>query len=225
VADSVSESPSFKKVLEDKLGLQSFGIGYLRDVEWGKKYLWAIRFTDPKPPKPFDTFFPATDVSIPEAQVNSFNFEQGQGSFRVPQRTDVREISLTFYDDSKGTLFNWFKNWIAIDILNDNEFISCIKDSHIPKRDPYHHGRVYPVRTMEIQKLNEGLEPIEGEVKVYTVYPEGTIEYSGSSGSEAHTYTITFTIVGEGSPAAEVAKEKDIKFYVNKGAQLLGRFF
>lgn len=224
MAQSISESPSFKKILEDKLGLQTFGIGNLRNTEWGKKYLWAVRFTDPKPSKPFDTYFPATDISIPESSINSFNFEQGQGAFRIPQRTDIREISMTFYDDNKNTLFNWIKTWIAIDILNDNQFISCIKDEHVPVK-PNGYTRVYPVRTIEIQKLNESLEPIEGEVKVYTVYPEGTIEYSGSSSSEAHIYTVTFTVVGIGEPAAATASGKDIKFYVNKGAQLLGRFF
>lgn len=222
---TVSESPSFKKIMEDKLGLQNFGIGFLRDVEWGKKYLWAVRFTEPKPPAPFDNFFPASEVSVPESSVNSYNFDQGQSSYRVPQRSETKEISMTFYDDNKGTLFNWFKNWINIDILNEGKFVSCLKDSHTPSKSPYGYTTVFPTRTLEIQKLNESLEPISGEIRVYTVYPEGTIEWSGGSSSEAQSYTVTFNIVGESEPTATKPNEDKFKAAVNKGAQLLGRFF
>jgi len=223
----VAESPSFKKLIENKLGLTAFGIGNLRNVEWGKKYLWAVRFTDPKPPKPFDTFFPASDVTIPEATLNSYNFEQGQSSFRVPQRSEISEISLTFYDDNIGTLQTWMKNWINIDILNQGKFVSCLKDSHpvSGKLNPYNYNRVYPTRTLELTKLDESLSPIEGGLKVYTVYPEGTLEWSGSSGSEAQSYTVTFTIVGENNPDTAKHKPDFIKDAASKGAQLLGRFF
>jgi hypothetical protein len=222
---TASESPSFKKIIEDKLGLKSFGIGNLRQVEWGRRYLWAVRFTEPKPPAPFDTFFPASDITIPEFSVDSFNFDQGQSSFRVPQRTQIREISMTFYDDSNGTLFNWFKSWINVDILNDGKYVSCLMDEHAPERPVYGQTRVFPIRTIEVQKLDAGLEPVAGGIKVYTVYPEGTIEFVGGSASEANTYTVTFNVVGEADPTISKVAPDKFKAAVNKGVQLLGRFF
>lgn len=220
--------PNIQRIIEDKIGLNKFGIGLLRNVEWGKKYLWSVRFFDPAPPVPFDSWFPASDITVPEANLNSFNFDQGQGSFKAPQRTDIKEISLTFYDDSNQTLLTWMKSWIAIDIMNNGKYVSCLKDDHLPEggASPYGYTRVYPVRTMEVTKLDESLEPIKGQTQIYSVYPEGNIEFQGGSASESNIYTINFTVVGEGGPKDLPDRDDEFLTQAKKIAvQTLGRFF
>ena len=35
------------KIIDEAFGLNNIGIGQVRSVEWGKKFLWDLKFTNP----------------------------------------------------------------------------------------------------------------------------------------------------------------------------------
>ena len=213
---------SISKFLEGKSG-----ITMIRAVEWDKKYLWTVDFKDTgvdscNPPAPFDDFFPANDITIPMANLESMIFDTPQTSFKIPQRSQNMDITVTFYDDQKKTLLLWLKDWMQLDILNDGRFISGLQDKHklVTGQDSFGKVRnVKPVRPMRVALL----DAFKDEVQVYQflVYPEGNIDWNGAQASDAQMYTITFSVV-------KVISEKDRKSFsiLSKEGVLesLGRF-
>lgn len=206
----------------------SEGIDNLRGISWGKKYLWAVTFLEPKAPTPFESFFPASDIEITDSLIESFVFEQGQSTFRAPQKTNARQVSITFYDDIDGTLFKWMSDWINLDILNNGKYVSCLLDDHKPEGDRlvnFQQGnRVWPVRKIQFCKLGNGLDPIKGTEQILTVYPEGELQLSGSSGSEACVFTVAFNIVGDDRTAKDTGSTDILQKAKKEATRLLGRF-
>lgn len=228
---------NFKKQLSSLIGFDKYGIDQMRSVEWGRKYLWAVRFLNAGrgigdvPPAPFNDFFPASDVEFPIVNLNSFNFELGQSGYRIPQRSESRQISITFFDDINSNLLKWFRDWIEIDILNRGRFISCLNDNHYlseidSSRSEDSFGlvrRVHPTRVIQIEQLLPDLEPTGISYNLY-VYPEGEINFTGASASEATTYTVNFVIVGEKDQAKIEKNSKQESKLKQTGIKTLGRF-
>jgi len=174
--------------IDKALGLDEFGIGQLRSIEFGKKYLWDIRFnTDDLPerinhnlPKKFQGFFPASDVEENRANLENFSFEVFMNSYQVPRKSQAKEITITFFDDIKNGLLQWFDDWINVHILNNGQFLSPLEDC---------------VRLVDIRKLNNRRE-IQTR-NSYWVIPQGPVTYAGTSSSEAQSYSLSFVVVGE----------------------------
>lgn len=228
---AISFPPVLANIVQNALGLNTYGIGKLRTIEWGKNYLWAIRFISPKCPKPFDDFFPAQSIDVGLATIESRNFDQGQTSYKIPKNSNARNISITFYDDDRATLLRWMTEWVEIDILNDGRYVSCLNDNHSIEKERTVGSEelgnvVWPVREIEFMLLNNDLEEIQGTKRFLSIYPEGDINFAGSSGSEANIFTISFAIVGE---RTNEGKKKDsstdyLKKAKKTATQLLGRF-
>jgi len=224
---------NFQKQLSSLIGFDNYGVDQLRSVEWGRKYLWAVKFLDTTAtlPDPFKEFFPASNVEFPVGSLDSFSFDLAQSSYKIPQRSQIRQMSITFFDSVDGALLKWFKDWIHIDILNFGEFVSCINDEHLISedsgkgrdRDSFGKQRkVAPIRTIQVEQLKPDLEPT-GLTYILKVYPEGEINFVGSSASEATTYTVNFVIVGENKPPAS-SKKSNTEKLSNLGVKTLGRF-
>jgi hypothetical protein len=223
---------NFKKQLSSLIGFDKFGIDQMRSVEWGRKYLWAIKFLDTNVELPtvFKDYFPASDVEFPVGSLDSFGFDLAQSSYKVPQRSQIKQMSVTFFDDINGSLLKWFRDWIEIDILNFGQFISCINDEHHileeqsgQTTDSFGAERkVSPVRTIQIDQLKPDLEPT-GLSYILKIYPEGEINFTGASASEATTYTVNFVIVGENRPPVSAKKSNTDKLK-DLGVKTLGRF-
>ena len=176
------------------------GITAIREIEWDRKYLWLIEFIDADLPEPFNSMFPASAFSRNSGSIESDTFRFGQTELALPVRSGSTEnISVTFYDDINRTLYRWMSDWINLDILNDGNFVSGLKDRHSTVRpDAFGNKRaVQPVRTMKISLL-DGYRK-EFKAQFFDVYPTGDLEYSGAQVSEAHEYTITFNVVGKSS--------------------------
>lgn len=212
-----------------RFGINIFGgIDNIRNLEWGKKYLWEVTFLDPKPPAPFTDFFPATDIDIIQAPIESFIFDQGQSTFKAPQKSNIRQLTMTFFDTQEAVLANWMSDWMEIDILNDGHYVSCLLDSHP------HEGtrkirfesdeRVWPTRTVKFARLDNMLEPVKGTEQTLTIYPEGELTFSGSSGSEANVFTMNFVIVGENKTASNKSKNSIVEKATKEATRLVGRF-
>lgn len=152
-------------------------ITQLRDITWGAKYLWDVRF--PEAPAPFSEWFPAVDMDEGTANLESFTVETAVGTFKVPRISSQREISLTFLDDENNTLHDWIADWINTTILGNGSYVSTVDVA---------------TRKLQVLKLNHQRQTISQ--KVYRVYPEVRLAFRGGSGNEPQQYTVPFVIVG-----------------------------
>ena len=207
------------KMIDTALGLNDIGIGQLRSVEWGKKFLWDIKFTQPSDQpesrglgKTFENFFPATDVEEGIANLESFGWEAFMNTYKVPRKMQQKEVRVTFYDDRDSTLLNWLDDWINKTIFNDGQFLTPLEQC---------------LRLVQIKKLNSRKEVLSDNA--YWVFPEGSIIYNGSSSSDPVLYSVQFNIVGVASKSG-AGESNTIETLIRSfGSQVLrgqlGRFF
>lgn len=185
----------------------SRGIDYLRNIEFSKQWLWNIRvFPDPwavitLPPQ-FIINFPAADFSFDEAKLGIFARDFYINNYRVPASAAERTFSLTFYDNNANDIFNWFKDWINIDILNNGNFISCLGDDHARTGSAFNNGlpvvgNVRPARKFVIEKLDNSQKVITTEI--ITVFPLEGITFKGTSESGVNVYSMDFVIIDDGA--------------------------
>lgn len=155
-------------------------IDQLRQVEWGKKFLWDIKFEDA--PAPFDQFFPAIDIEEDKAILEHYQFERLSKAFKVPQKTGVKSLRITFADDADNTLVDWLDDWINRLVLNNDGYVSTLERAS---------------KLVTLLKLNSTREELNNQQISYWVVPEGQVTYNGSSSSDAQSYSVTFVIVGQ----------------------------
>ena len=189
--------PNLERELSLFLEGQS-GITSIRNVEYDKRFLWAVDFVNTfTPPSPFDTFFPASEVTIPVAQVNEESIIFGQSELPYPINESPREISITFYDDASQTMLRYFKDWINLDIKNNGAFMSGLNDSHqAVATDSFGNSRaVFPTRQIRLAHLDA--YRTQNSFYSYSVFPKGSLDFVGSQASEAQEYTLTFSIVDD----------------------------
>lgn len=216
------------KMLEGSLGLDEFGIGQLRAVEWSRKYLWSFNFVDfnspisassffknpfatPKtrqstatPKAPFDKFFPAVDVDINEITSNGFQSDAYMTSFKVPQKQDLVTLKLTFYDDQDNTIYNFMRHWVKNEIYNGGRYVSplsdCVKAVELRKIKLASIGDFIGGASAALTGSKSSDASI-AEIQHLWVIPDGQMPWNGSSNSEAHMYTMDFVVVGEANPS------------------------
>lgn len=152
-------------------------IEQIRSVEWGKKYLWDVKFQGA--PTPFTDWFPAVDVDEGVASLNSYSFNSQMSTHKVPMGSSLKEVKLTFYDDESQTLINWIRDWINIEILNNGEFVSTLDKC---------------VKLLQVTKLTSQRTILQ--TASYHVYPEIDLAFNGSSHSDAQLYTVPFIVAG-----------------------------
>lgn len=201
------------------------GITAIRSVEFEKRFLWTVDFIGGgdsySAPEPFDKLFPASNVDFNLATLTSHEFDQGQSVVKFPRRGGLKNMSVTFYDNEKRALLNWFRDWIELDILNNGEYMSGLLDSHALVTGSDSFGvarRVYPIRQIRVALLDSWKNEVQ--TLDYMVYPEQDLNWSGAQDSEASTYTINFAIVedlGAKRPSSAGFSFQDVK-------SLIGRF-
>lgn len=148
-------------------------------VEWGKSTSWDCKFPDA--PAPFNNWFPATMF---ERRAVSLTTEPIAGpviATEVPSGEESRNISLSFIDDHKSTLFNWFVDWYA-DMTNGGVSIATVTEA---------------CRTFYLAKLDNTLTLTKLEVLL--VFPTGELRESGTSNptSEHKSFVVNFVVAGK----------------------------
>ncbi len=152
-----------------------------RDIEWGRSYLWEVRF--PEAPAPFKTWFPATEVRVGTSTLVSHDFSAFMNTYKVPLRSELRDLQVTFLDDINHSLHHWIDKWIEVEILNYGKYLSPLEQC---------------VKQISVVQLGLDKQPIKhGSTKHYWVYPEGSISFEGDSNVEPIRHQITFIICGE----------------------------
>ena len=195
------------KLLDSVLGLDKTGIGLIRSIEWSKKYLWSMTFLAldstvrglQTPGAPFDVFFPAIDVDEQFMALQSFQSDAYLTNFQVPEKGEASSLKVTFIDDQKNTLYNFFAKWIQVDILNNGQYVSpleeCVKAIEIRK-----------IKHASLGELISGIASLAGlsdfedakisESNKYWVYPTGALVWNGASTSDVNIYSIDFVVGG-----------------------------
>lgn len=160
-------------------------VDQLRKFEFARKYLWDIRF--PTAPEPFNEFFPAVDIDETKANLELRQFRRFLTEFRVPKKSGIRQLRITFQDDSNNTLVDWLTDWINRLILNRTQDGNMGYVATVDKA----------VKQVQISKLDSQRQDLTGQVKTYWIIPEGEIVDNRSSSSDAQTYSVNFIILGQ----------------------------
>lgn len=228
------------KLMESVLGLDQTGIGQLRNVEYAKKYLWEVSFGGNgehvlPPPSPFTNFFPATDIDMDEATLDSYKYEQYMSTYEIPHKTSSRYLNLTFNDNEDNVIFKWLSDWINIDILNFGHFMSALLDDHmiVDPQDPRNalrYGtdtfgemrRVVPLRQVKISLLSSNRTKVL--TRTFLVFPVGKLPFNGNQASQAQSYTMSFAIVREVHEKVQADKASALDNLKAASIDLLGRF-
>jgi len=199
------------------------GITLQRSVDFDAKYLWLVEFTDSlaSPPAPFDQFFPVNDITIPMAIAEAGTIDLPNTTMKYPSRQQSKDMNMSFYDDTRKTLMRYFKDWIELDIHNDGQGISGLKDNHPCVRpDSFNNIRnVSPVREMRVAFLDAWKD--EMHTMTYWIFPEGNLDFNGANTSDAQMYTMSFSIVAEKTGTAT----KLSLLSVQNALETIGRFF
>lgn len=176
------------------------GIEDLRSVRWGASYCWDVRFLGA--PRPFDKWFPASEVTVNVATIKSHTFEAANTSFAFPIGTSAADLNITFYDDEDHTLLNWFTAWMNGVIVAQAESGGTLKESKGTQQ------LVTSIQEIEVVKLNRQREIADHGVQfngnmyqissssTYKVYPTEAINFKGNSQSGIEQYSVSFQIVG-----------------------------
>jgi hypothetical protein len=225
------------KLLESTLGFDKSGIGQLRSVEYSKKYLWEVSFGGRgndalPPPAPFADFFPAIDVDMDEAILDSYNYEQYMSTYEIPYKTQAKGINITFNDNEDNAIFKWMSDWINVDILNHGHFISAILDDHmiVDKKNPNALGvdsfgnsrAVKPLRKMSLSLLSSGRSKVL--TRNFLVFPKGKLSFNGSQASAAQTYSMSFVVVSQLDDSINNDKAAFLDKLKAASIDLFGRF-
>ena len=152
-------------------------IDQVRKVQWKKSNSWDIKLEGC--PSPFDSWFPAIDVQYTVAVLQSDSVTSL--GFRVPKSTGPKNIRITFVDDEKSTLLNFFQKWMETVSPTNNSYTLSIHDAECTKM-------------VHLSKLDS----MRNEIKVdsYRVYPDGELEFHGDSDANLATYSLTLVVVG-----------------------------
>jgi hypothetical protein len=157
----------------------------IKAPKWGLEFYWDVQFlttsNSPAIAYPFNTWFPATDVTEVLWNPSSPHiFPVGINSFPVPKNLKHKNFSIIFPDDVYNTLEKWFDDWYTSLYNVDGSYVSVLEEI---------------VRTIVIKKLNSQREVLN--VNTYLVFPTSQLVYTGKSVGSVRMYSITMAIAGE----------------------------
>jgi len=150
----------------------------IEEVTWDDGARWDIRIPDAPPP--FNNWFPAAQVEVPEVTAINHTFEAGQMSFSIPKNLDQRSLVITFYDAVDRVLVDWLVKWIWEEIHNKGRGVTPVLDS---------------VKAVEIVHLDEDFKPFEH--RRFEVIPSGTLSTTLVSTPDPQLRSLEFNIINE----------------------------
>jgi hypothetical protein len=147
----------------------------IRIVEWGKSYLWEVYFPDA--PKPFNRWFPATDVVEPVYRLETKTIESFVTTYEIPLKSSCYGMKISFLDDVNCSLESWFKTWVRSTILGGNQFVSALATA---------------VKTVQINRFANDRSAVASTT--YSVFPKGNLDFVGHSESGLVKFDVDFSI-------------------------------
>jgi len=78
-------------------------IGEATTIDWEQSHLWDVMFddspaTEPKLPREFKNWFPASEVRIPRLILESHSIDASISQIRLPKSTSSKVMSVSFMD-------------------------------------------------------------------------------------------------------------------------------
>lgn len=168
------------------------GKSKIRQINWGAKYLWDVRFPDC--PAPFAEWFPAVDIDVDMWELNWKEFEVGMTTVSVPSGTGTLSLKMTFNDDVMNTIQNWLTQWVRSEILHNGQGLSSLAAS---------------AKKLQLAKLDFQRKSVS--VQTFWVVPTGTMAWSGTSSADVNQNTCDFKIVGVAD--STITSDKDVGFF------------
>lgn len=153
-------------------------LNHVNSKEWARSDKWDVRFRGGQGPTDYTDWLPATQVTTPLFNIQSFEFNSGHRTFSIPKALDYPSVSMTLYDDEDRTIKRYLREWCK-------------------QMFPSSGGLKYlteVVRVLEVTQLNAQNVGIETET--FLVYPEGSVASSLSSESGILSYPVSFKVVG-----------------------------
>ena len=154
-----------------------------RTLDWGKSWQWDSLF--PTAPGPFRTWFPATEASRNISELETHSFVGFGDTFDIPFASGIRTFNVTFLDDDRGTLMQWFDDWMEFYTLNRGD--STARLANI----------VRPCRLAQLGA--RGAVDVVHEWSMQ-VYPFGSFSLVTNSESKFMSYMLSFRIAGLDNP-------------------------
>ena len=175
----------------------------VRNVEWGKSFLWELSFPPmegdethpPEPPPTFQKWFPASSISEPVFNVEAFTVNTPTITFNIPSKFGITELRVDFYDTMYHDVREWLAEWSSY-MLGLPENARFLATSDIYHSDGKYFG-VRPIseciRPVIVKRFNS-THKFE-YTKKYLVCPSGSFISSLNSNSEPLTNSCTFSVL------------------------------
>lgn len=146
----------------------------LRQVNWGKAWTWSVVFPDS--PAPFNSWFPAHNVTVNLANLEKIDHEAGLTTIATPKSTNMLDLKVSVYDDNKLSLHEWMSKWVK-DAFPDAGYVQTVSEIIKPVTIAYFDGKGSNIK-----------------ISQYKVFPHGSIYYTGSSDSSSIGNDFDFVI-------------------------------
>jgi len=146
-------------------------------VEYGKSYNWDIRFLESDFPSDFRKWFPAISVKEPLIDPETYSFNIGNISLDIVSGYKQPVLSLEFYDNDKGELAEYIRNWINNFCLGKFTFVRPIEEC---------------LKTVEVIRTdNKGKTSIK---TTYKVVAKSSMVRESNSSSNIIQYSVDFIV-------------------------------
>lgn len=173
----------------------------IRNVRWGKSFLWDIRFPNesasgdssylipPPAPAPFNVWFPAHTVQEPIYSISTMPITTAIFDMSIPKSLSYSEMTISFYDTVWDHLRDWLWRWTMYMFSAPVEQIGYIPQGGVAVRT-----LVECIRPVDIMRLSEYGSVIWA--RRYLVHPSSSLIASLTSDSSPVDYTASFNVVG-----------------------------
>lgn len=165
------------------MGLWLKNVEQMRHVNWGKTWLWDVKF--PAGPERFREWFPASTVDENLFTLRAYDFTAGFSTYKLPKSSEAFTIRVTFFDDMYTSIEQWLSSWVNNEILGGGEYLRPLEEI---------------VKEIVIAKLTGTNQLVEQNS--YLVFPEGDLFFSGNSEPAIRSSEVEFVV------AATLSKQK-----------------
>lgn len=176
-------------------------------IEWSRGYSWDV-YLSPSPPAPFNDSaygIPVVEVQSDYALLGeSVDLPLSNSTYRAPIRKNLFDIKLVMLDDEKGTMEQYFEDWM-------NNVYSWDSDVRLKGSINYLDQSV---RQLTLTKLNSKKKEIFK--RQYLVYPEANLSSFNDSTGAVRNFNINLVVAGY------IGKSNSASVVSSSGSSILG---
>lgn len=164
----------------------------VRMIPWGTSSLWHVSLAVESNkslavPNPFDSWFPATNLTLNETGTALYQVNLFDKTYSFPQASEDTTLSMNGIDDENETLYTWFKNWHSLINGSSNKRPLTLTDS------------VMRINFCGLQRVNGSSTQFQKSLveRSYLILPSSGIAWDRTSEASNVSYNFEFKIVGD----------------------------